>query len=84
VKKLNVDIKKSLNFVSPIYKILISSVARYIYQDPKLYSDIQIFNEEILEVHDAFTKSAIDFNKFVKEKNSDDFISTANDIKDYF
>ena len=84
IKKMWVDIKKTLSFVSPIYKILISSVSRYMYQDPKLYSDIQMHNTEILNVHEAFTSSAIDINNNIKEKDEDWFINRVNEIWKYF
>lgn len=84
IKRLNLDIAKSMNFVSPIYKIMISSVARYLNQNPKLYSDIQIHNKEILEVHKVFMSVTNDFNNFVKEKDEDNFIDTIKSTANYF
>jgi prephenate dehydrogenase len=49
---------KTLDFVSPIYKLMIASVSRYIGHSPELYADIQMNNEEILKIHDLFTKSS--------------------------
>ena len=84
LKRLKIDIKKSMDFISPIYKIMISSVSRYISQDPKLYWDIQMFNSEVLEVHKVFMEVTKDFNKYVKEKDEESFISTISDWKKYF
>jgi len=84
LKRLHIDIEKSLNFVSPIYKIMLSSVARYMNQNPKLYWDIQMFNPEVLEVHKVFMETTNDFNKFVKEKDETNFIKTIEWTQKYF
>jgi len=84
IKRLWVDIEKSMNFVSPIYKIMISSVARYMNQNPKLYWDIQMFNDEVLEVHKVFMEVTEDFNNFVKQKDESSFIETILWTQKYF
>jgi len=84
MRKLWVDIKKSLDFVSPIYKLKLSSVARYMHQNPWLYADIQMYNKEILEVHKVFMETSSKFNKFVEEKNEKEFIETIENTKKYF
>jgi len=84
MKKLNFDIKKSFNFVSPIYKIMISSVWRYVSQNPKLYADIQMNNSEVLKVHKEFMKSIQEFNNFVLQKDENSFIENIEDSKKYF
>ena len=84
IKELWIDVKKSLNFVSPIYKIMLSSVWRYIYQHPKLHWDIQMYNDEVLKVHKVFMKTTNKFNKFVEEKNEESFINTIVWTHKYF
>lgn len=84
IKRLWIDIEKSMNFVSPVYKIMISSVSRYMNQNPKLYSDIQLYNDEVLEVHKVFMQATEDFSLYVKNKNEDDFIWTIEETKKYF
>lgn len=84
MKRLKFDIKKSFNFISPIYKIMISSVWRYVGQNPKLYGDIQMNNTEVLKVHKEFMKSTIEFNKFVEEKDEDSFIENIQNSNEYF
>ena len=84
MRKLEVDIEESLNFVSPIYKLKLSSVARYMSQNPWLYADIQMYNKEILNVHSVFMEVSAKFNKFVEEKNEKEFISTIENTKKYF
>ena len=63
---------------------MISSVARYMNQNPKLYSDIQIYNKENLKVHDTFIEVSREFNKYVEEKDEKSFISTIESTQEYF
>jgi len=84
IKRLWIDIESSLDFVSPIYKLKISSVARYMHQNPKLYWDIQMFNDEILNVHKTFIEVSSEFNKIVEEKDEDSFINTIEETSLYF
>ena len=84
MKKLNFNIKRSFDFVSPIYKIMISSVWRYVWHNPWLYSDIQMNNTEVLKVHEEFMKSTKKFNKYVEDKDENSFIKTIEGSKEYF
>ncbi len=84
IKRLNVDINESLNFVSPIYKLMISSVARYIWQDAKLYADIQMYNTQVLNVHKTFKSVITEFNNAVESKDKNSFLSIINDTKKFF
>lgn len=84
MKNLDFDIEKSFSFVSPIYKIMISSVGRYIGQNPKLYGDIQMYNLEVPNVYKEFIKSTNNFNNFVKEKDEESFIKNIENSAKYF
>ena len=84
MKNLDFNIKKSFDFVSPIYKIMISSVWRYVSQNPYLYADIQMNNEEILEVHKKFIESTQKFNDYVLQKNEKFFIKTIEESREFF
>lgn len=84
IKRLWIDVEKSLDFVSPIYKIMLSSVWRYIYQHPKLHWDIQMYNDEVLNVHKVFKETTNHFNTLVETKNEDEFINTILWTHEYF
>jgi len=73
LNRLDFDITESLNFVSPIYKLMISSVCRYVGQNPGLYADIQMYNDEIMEVHQKFLETSQDFHAAVKNKDYNTF-----------
>jgi len=84
LKRLWISVDESLNFVSPIYKLMIASVARYVWHDPKLYGDIQMYNPEVLKVHDKFMEVIKDFNETVQNKNEEKFIEIIKWTKEYF
>lgn len=84
VKNLELDICRSFDFVSPIYKIMISSVARYIDQNPKLYSDIQIYNDEIIDVHHKFMQATDKYHQIIEQKDETWFINSVNENKIFF
>jgi prephenate dehydrogenase len=73
------------NFVSPVYKLLISLVGRYMSQNPWLYAEIQINNEENKKVQEKFIETTIEFNKFLfKDKKVEQFVDILEKWKDFF
>ena len=84
IRRLWIDVQDSLNFVSPIYKLMINSVARYVGHDPKLYGDIQMYNTEILEVHNKFMDVIKDFNKVIRAKDENWFLKIIEATKQGF
>lgn len=75
MKRLGFNIANSMDFISPIYKLMVSSVGRYVWQNPWLYADIQMYNDEVLGVHEAFLDTANNFHSSVKNKDYDKFCS---------
>ncbi len=75
MKRLDFNIADSMDFISPIYKLMISSVGRYLWQNPWLYADIQMYNDEVLGVHESFLDTANNFHTSVKNKDYDKFCS---------
>ena len=65
-----------MDFVSPVYKMLVSLVGRYMSQNPRLYAEIQINNQENEKVQEKFIETAIEFNKLLfKDKKVDRFVN---------
>lgn len=83
MRRLRFNIKESMDFISPIYKLMVSSVGRYLGQNPGLYADIQMYNDEVLEVHEKFLDTAKDFHTSVSEKNSGKFCQDIIDAREY-
>ena len=84
IRRLWVPVEETLQFVSPIYKLLIVSVARYVWHDPKLYGDIQMYNREVLKVHEKFMEVINDFNQAVENKDEEKFINIIYKTKKFF
>ena len=83
MKRLGCNIGESMDFVSPIYKLMISSVERYLGQNPKLYADIQMHNDEVLWVHEKFLETAANFHSSVKQKDIQKFCSDIESARDF-
>jgi len=84
MKRLGFKISSSMDFISPIYKLMMSSVGRYLGQNPGLYADIQMYNEEVLEVHEKFLDTANNFHKSVQEKDAWKFCSDIISAREFF
>lgn len=83
MKRLWFNIADSMDFISPIYKIMISSVGRYLGQNPRLYADIQMYNDEVLNVHEKFLDTAKNFHNSVKNKDSDKFCQDILEAREF-
>jgi len=74
LQELGVDIRRSRQFSSPIYELMLDMIGRIIGQDPRLYAEIQMQNPEVLKAHKAFIKVAGKLSKVVKEKDEKSFV----------
>ena len=83
MKRLGFNIADSMDFISPIYKLMISSVGRYLWQNPALYADIQMYNDEVLEVHEKFLDTAKNFHRSVQNKDSEKFCQDIMQARDF-
>ncbi|MFQ5406439.1 MAG: prephenate dehydrogenase/arogenate dehydrogenase family protein [Candidatus Micrarchaeia archaeon] len=54
--ELNVDLKKSREFSSPVYELFLSTMARVVLQNPSLYANIQVENPQNERVREVFAK----------------------------
>lgn len=83
MKRLAFNIAESMDFISPIYKLMVSSVGRYLGQNPGLYADIQMYNDEVLEVHEKFLDTAKNFHSSVKQKDSEKFCQDIIEAREF-
>ncbi len=83
MKRIKFNIADSMNFISPIYKLMISSVGRYLWQNPWLYADIQMYNDEVWEVYEAFLETAYNFHTSVKNKDAQKFCQDIIEARDF-
>lgn len=71
-------------FSSPTYRIFLIYFTRYVLQNPRLYADIQIHNEYVLEVLKIFREEADMLFHFIKTKNRDGFIRYVEEMQHFF
>lgn len=83
MKRLDFNIAESMDFISPIYKLMVSSVGRYLGQNPQLYADIQMYNPEVLAVHEKFLETAKNFHDSVQQKDSGKFCRDIEEARDF-
>ena len=74
IKKLDIDIKESMEYTSPIYKINMDMIGRVLAQDPRLYADIEIENPYMKDALNALEKSIKELKKCVEEKDTPGFV----------
>ncbi len=84
MKELGIDIKESLQYTSPIYKLRMDMVGRILNQDPNLYADIEIANPESKKTIKQYIKSAKKLQKIIKKKDRNAFIKYFNESADFF
>jgi len=84
LKELNVDIKESRKFASPIYELMISIIGRIIGQNPYLYADIQMFNPKISEIHETFIDQCQKISEIVKNKDREAFVKIMKEASKHF
>ncbi len=84
LEELDLDVKESRKFSSPIYELMLDIVGRIIGQNPELYASIQMQNPRVLEVHDAFLKAAKELNETVKDGDEKKFIATMSRAAKHF
>ena len=76
IEKLNVDVKESRKFASPIYNLMLDMVARITAQNPYLVYSIQTKNSYIQETHETFLESFNDLRAMITNENELEFVHT--------
>ncbi|ADG12867.1 Prephenate dehydrogenase [Methanocaldococcus infernus ME] len=84
LKELNVDIKESRKFASPVYELILSLIGRIIGQNPYLYADIQMFNPRIEKIHKTFINECIKIHELVKSKDREGFVKLMKEAAKHF
>lgn len=84
MKELGVDVKRSLEYSSPIYKLRMDMVGRILNQNPNLYADIEIANPEIMKTIKVYIRSAKKLEMIIKKKDRGAFIKYFKESADFF
>lgn len=85
--KLGVDVKESLAYTSPIYRMRLAVVGRILAQDPKMYAQIEIQNPLVGDVLDQLLSSEQELRSIIENKEvkkfEEYFLSAANSLGSY-
>jgi prephenate dehydrogenase len=73
IGSLGVNVEKSLEFSSPIYRIRTDMVGRVLSQNPKVYADISIENPDVCFSVDQLMRSSVKLNQIIKDKDHEAF-----------
>lgn len=70
IREMNVDLKQSRRFSSPVYNAFLPIVYRVICQNPELYAQLQVHNPHVLKVQEEFITQAVNLYVETKAKNA--------------
>lgn len=74
IKKLNINVKRSREFASPVYSLMLDMISRIVSQNPYLYYSIQKSNPETLKSRKTLIEEEIKLSKIIEEGQEDSFI----------
>ncbi len=74
IKKLNISVKKSREFASPIYSLMLDMISRIVSQNPYLYYSIQKSNKETTIARQTLIEESIRLSKLVEEDKEEEFV----------
>jgi len=84
LSKFDGELETVKKFSSPTYRIFLIYFTRYVLQNPRLYADIQIYNEYVLEVLQIFREEADMLYHYIKTKNRTGFIKYVEEMQHFF
>lgn len=84
MKNLGVDVRESLEYTSPIYKLRMDMVGRILNQDPGLYADIEIGNPMTIKTVGQYIRSARKLEKVIKKKDRKGFVRIFKGAASFF
>ncbi len=76
--KEKTSIKKFLDLQSPVYRITMDFLGRILHQEPYLYANIEIQNEQIPSHIKSFLNSGEDLLKIIEKKDIKSFVKIFN------
>jgi len=74
IREMNIDLKQSRRFSTPIYNAFLPIVYRVVCQNPELYAQLQVRNPHVLEVQEKFISQAVKLNEETRNKNAKEIV----------
>lgn len=78
IKKLNVDIKESRKFASPIYNLMLDIISRIVAQNPYLVYSIQTQTDYAYHAREILMETIQELNEMLINSNQNDFVNAMN------
>ncbi len=69
LRELEIDVKQSRKFASPIYELMLDLVARIVGQSPQLYASIQMHNPKTDAVRRTFINEIEKLNQIIENRD---------------
>ena len=76
IRKLNINVKRSRSFSSPVYSLMLDMVSRVVFQNPYLYYSIQKNNTETANARHALINEGIYLSKLIEDGEEADFVKS--------
>ena len=76
IERLQIDVKESRKFESPVYGLMVDMIARIVSQNPYLYYSIQTQNKYIKQTHETFFSVYKELYGMILEKDEEGFVHT--------
>jgi len=83
MRRMNANIKKTMEVSSPVYRLRMYVIGRVFSQDASLYSDIQMHNPFSRKIIKEYAKSIERFSKAINKKDSKGFENYFNKTARY-
>lgn len=74
IDRLDVDIRESRKFASPIYQLMVDMIARIVAQNPYLYYSIQTHNKYTQKTHETFISIYKELKGMISSGNEEGFV----------
>lgn len=74
IKKLNIDIKDSRKFASPIYNLMLDIISRIVAQNPYLVYSIQTQTDYAYKAREIFTETINELNEMLISNDQSQFV----------
>lgn len=75
IKKLNLDIKESRKFASPIYNLMLDIISRIVAQNPYLVYSIQTQTDYAYQAREIFMETINELNDMLINDNQTEFVN---------
>ncbi len=74
IERLDIDIKESRKFASPIYNLMLDTIARITAQNPYLVYSIQTSNTYIKDAHETFNETFNELKNMIADGDEEGFV----------